>query len=158
MVTVAARLVTERRRHPPGRRDLTARYLNSCKAERDGINGDKSNGGSLLSGAQMAPAASPLSAAADRRSSREPPQITLCVADDTSLLISDSNIASLTTKATQELRRVQQWFQDNGLLLNTDKTKCIRFCHANRDFDHSLLVKSLDKSIKQVIAAQGACQ
>nr|CAI5858612.1 unnamed protein product [Callosobruchus analis] len=66
-------------------------------------------------------------------------------ADDTTLVIS-----GITSGATQKLLVVQRWFQDNWLLLNTNKTKCISFCHENRDFDHNLLVKSLDSSIEQV--------
>nr|CAI5846332.1 unnamed protein product [Callosobruchus analis] len=75
-------------------------------------------------------------------------------ADDTSLLISAHNITSLSLLATEELQRVQQWFQDNGLSLNTNKTNFIRFNYLNRSHDHSLLVRSVHTSIEQVDAAK----
>ncbi|VEN40850.1 unnamed protein product [Callosobruchus maculatus] len=61
-------------------------------------------------------------------------------ADDTSLLISTHNVTSLSQSATEELQRVQQWFLDNGLSLNTNKTNFIRFSYLNNSYDHSLLI------------------
>nr|CAH7756615.1 unnamed protein product [Callosobruchus chinensis] len=76
-------------------------------------------------------------------------------ADDTSLLISAHNITSLSLSATEELQGVQQWFQDNGLPLNTNKTNFIWYNnYLNRSHDHSLLVRSVHTSIEQIDAAK----
>nr|CAI5844362.1 unnamed protein product [Callosobruchus analis] len=75
-------------------------------------------------------------------------------ADDMSLLISAHNTTSLSLSATEELQRVQQWFQDNGLSLNTNKTNFIQFNYLNRSNDHSLVVRSVHTSIEQVDAAK----
>nr|CAI5822230.1 unnamed protein product [Callosobruchus analis] len=75
-------------------------------------------------------------------------------ADDTFLLISTHNITSLSLSATEELQMVQQWFQANGLSLNTNKINFIRFNYLNRSHDHSLLVRSVHTSIEQVDAAK----
>nr|CAI5822050.1 unnamed protein product [Callosobruchus analis] len=74
-------------------------------------------------------------------------------AADTSLMISARNITSLSLLATEELQRVHQWFQDNGLSLNTNKTNFIRFNYLNRSHDHSL-VRSVYTSIEQADAAK----
>nr|CAI5861113.1 unnamed protein product [Callosobruchus analis] len=75
-------------------------------------------------------------------------------ADYTSLMISAHNITSLSLSATEELQRVQQWFQDNGLSLNISKTNFILFNYLNRSHDHSLLLRSVHTSIEQVDAAK----
>nr|CAI5823520.1 unnamed protein product [Callosobruchus analis] len=75
-------------------------------------------------------------------------------ADDRSLLISAHNITSLSRSATEELQRVQQWFQDNGLSLIINMTNFIRFNYLNRSHDHSLLVRSVHTSIERSDAAK----
>ena len=43
-------------------------------------------------------------------------------ADDTNLLLADSNINALHSSAESELKRVSQWINDNKLKLNISKT------------------------------------
>lgn len=53
-------------------------------------------------------------------------------ADDTTVLFSSNNIASLTSTANSVLAKIHRWSQDNGLKINTDKTKAILFQAKNK--------------------------
>lgn len=55
-------------------------------------------------------------------------------ADDTTILVQGRNLKFLYTKMQRELDTLSIWFSDNGLSLNTDKTKSMllspkNFCH-----------------------------
>ncbi len=46
-------------------------------------------------------------------------------ADDTTLQASDSDIVALQDKLNSDLSAINQWFYENRLVLNTDKTVCM---------------------------------
>ena len=48
-------------------------------------------------------------------------------ADDTSIVISDKQNVKIEEKSQRVLNEVSNWFCDNSLFLNTDKTQCVRF-------------------------------
>jgi hypothetical protein len=51
----------------------------------------------------------------------------LLYADDTSVLVSGTNIQELQTKSTVALDNINNWLMRNGLSLNLKKTKLIKF-------------------------------
>ena len=60
-------------------------------------------------------------------------------ADDTTLFIDDSSIVSLSRNINMELSKLNNWFIDNRLSLNTDKTNYILFnCKFNSKFNVNL--------------------
>nr|CAI5834367.1 unnamed protein product [Callosobruchus analis] len=74
--------------------------------------------------------------------------------DDTSLIIDREGLANIASTATDELMRVEQWFSDNGLVLNHSKTTFFNFeCRQNAS-NYSLLVGSLNGLISQVDTAK----
>lgn len=52
--------------------------------------------------------------------------------DDTTVLFLSNNIASLISTANSVLAKIHRWSQDNGLKINTDKTKAILFQAKNK--------------------------
>lgn len=55
-------------------------------------------------------------------------QAQICLfADDTSLTVSDFNLSNLEIKAYSESNALLQWFNENKLVLNGDKTQLLRF-------------------------------
>ena len=55
----------------------------------------------------------------------------LLFADDTTLLLSDSNIENLIKKVTVEFKKVADYFRSHKLALHTDKTKFILFSNSS---------------------------
>lgn len=61
-------------------------------------------------------------------------------ADDTSLIISDPVFDVLQDKCTANLRNLQDWYSDNSLYLNLQKTHYLRFHSRQRDCEPVNLV------------------
>ena len=76
---------------------------------------------------------------------------TTLYADDTALLISDSNILSLECKVNHELEKIKLWLQNNKLSLNCSKTNYMIFNkqpHKTCHFDLKLYINNI--SIQRV--------
>lgn len=71
-------------------------------------------------------------------------------ADDTSLLVSSNSIGSLVEKANVQIREATSWYVNNNLILNDTKSVIMRFDLSCKTIDHSLLVTTTEKSLKQV--------
>ena len=84
-------------------------------------------------------------------------QILDMYADDTTLQASDSDITSLQAKLNHDLSAINQWFIDNRLVLNTDKTVSMLLATHQRLAtvkDTDLNFKVGDKDIQQVKEAK----
>lgn len=57
-------------------------------------------------------------------------------ADDTSIIISDKNISILETKCNILLKNLSNWFCENSLFLNAEKTQAITFHNIQRKCDY----------------------
>lgn len=74
-------------------------------------------------------------------------------ADDTNLLLADTNVNTLHSKAESELKLVNQWINDNKLKLNISKTNYIFF--QNRSLKRNFPTLHLDgDSLTQVTHAK----
>lgn len=70
-------------------------------------------------------------------------------ADDTSILVSDSNVNNVIKKANVQVHEAHEWFSDNTLVLNNKKSTFIRFNVSNCNFNYSFLIKTKDGKIRQ---------
>ena len=59
--------------------------------------------------------------------------ISILFADDTTFLISDINTTELESKANRILEHASDWFLNNELTLNSDKTRIIKYNNINPD-------------------------
>ena len=70
-------------------------------------------------------------------------------ADDTCLIMTDSNLKLLNKKVNMEINKVSQWMNLNKLKLNYDKCKYILFKPSNKKIDDNITFQiSLTNSIK----------
>lgn len=84
--------------------------------------------------------------------------IALCVkdgsmvlfADDTSYLFSDKDVISLTEQLQIRINKLVEWFDDNRLHINNDKSVFIHFTPRTNELNLSYLLKIHGKSIMQV--------
>lgn len=53
-------------------------------------------------------------------------------ADDTSVLVHDKNLDILKRKTKETMNVLYEWFSNNKLTVNKEKTKLINFCHTNK--------------------------
>ena len=65
---------------------------------------------------------------------------TLLFADDTALLMSGPNILYLQSTINDELKTVQEWFMQNKLTLNLNKTNWLLFHPAKEKQSHHFLL------------------
>jgi hypothetical protein len=59
--------------------------------------------------------------------------LSLLYADDTSILVSGTNIDEIQERSKLMLNSLSQWFKCNGLTLNSRKTKVLKFETINQD-------------------------
>jgi hypothetical protein len=69
--------------------------------------------------------------------------------DDTSVLITANNLKDLQMRSSSILKYMSKWFAANGLSLNIDKKKAIKFNLSNSQED-SFHIPYKDKEIKQL--------
>lgn len=50
-------------------------------------------------------------------------------ADDTNVLVTENNFDALEQKASSSISKVSEWFHNNSLIVNNNKTQCILFTH-----------------------------
>ncbi|KAG5889804.1 hypothetical protein JTB14_031352 [Gonioctena quinquepunctata] len=60
------------------------------------------------------------------------------------------NIENLTKEETTTMNLVQNWFEENNLIMNEKKPSLIRFNYANTGGDQSLLVQG-DPSVNEIV-------
>lgn len=70
-------------------------------------------------------------------------------ADDTSSIVSANNFEDLSIKATNCVKQMTEWCQNNGLVLNTQKTNILLFSPIGVNPEISLLVRSEQQILKQ---------
>lgn len=70
-------------------------------------------------------------------------------ADDTTLLISDHETASMVTKANELLNETYEWIAKNRLVLNFNKTKFMKFNSIRQNNDH-IQIKLNTDNVEQV--------
>jgi len=63
----------------------------------------------------------------------------LSFADDTSLIISDTDISTLYQRANVEMNNLFEWFCANDLSLNKNKTKYMVFKGGTKNVDFNIL-------------------
>jgi hypothetical protein len=71
-------------------------------------------------------------------------------ADDTTIYITGGNLKFLTKKINEDLKYVAQWFDDNSLSLNVEKSNHIIFKPSNRKPDWSGKIKVSNEEIMRV--------
>lgn len=77
------------------------------------------------------------------------PDAAVVYADDTNLLVSDSNLKTVTDQANKSADEFHQWCQNNGLVLNVSKTFYTIFLPKNVTLNYSPLIKINHQSVAQ---------
>jgi hypothetical protein len=78
----------------------------------------------------------------------------LSFADDTSLIISDTDISTLYQRANVEMNNLFEWFCANGLSLNKNKTKYMVFKGGTKNLDFNILDISVGGTHLEQIGSQ----
>lgn len=78
---------------------------------------------------------------------------TVLFADDTSILISERSQEELENKSNEILCKLTKWFSMHNLILNSDKTNCIRFTTKNKEITE-INLNYLDNSIQNVTSVK----
>lgn len=71
-------------------------------------------------------------------------------ADDSNFLVNDTDLDNAISKANAVSREIGYWADANGLLLNSAKSRIVKFLPKNVSVDSSVLVRSDKVSIEQV--------
>jgi hypothetical protein len=71
-------------------------------------------------------------------------------ADDTSVIISNSNFTEFSTTANLVLARMIEWFSTNRLVLNLEKTNILKFATNNRTY-YALTIGHKNKFIEEEV-------
>ena len=79
----------------------------------------------------------------------------LLSADDTNILLRNTNIENLIDIANTELKKLTDWFIANSLSLNVAKINCILCCNSHKYYDSDLVQIILSGHVmKQIQHAQ----
>lgn len=71
-------------------------------------------------------------------------------ADDANILMCDKEISSLVNNCNIATMEFAEWCQENGLMLNRNKTFYMRFCTKNISPDYNVLIRLSGKSIQGI--------
>jgi hypothetical protein len=77
-------------------------------------------------------------------------------ADDTSVIISNSNLTELSTTANLVLARMIEWFSTNRLVLNLEKTNILEFVTNNLPYC-ALTIGHKDKYVEEAVHLKFLC-
>lgn len=73
----------------------------------------------------------------------------LLFADDSSFLISNSKIEHTINEANLKISQAHEWFTENNLVLNNNKSTFLRFSNLKENYQESLLIKTKNGTIRQ---------
>lgn len=82
-----------------------------------------------------------------------PPEILYLYADDTALILENTNLVNLINIGNNYLNLVNTWLENNGLKLNISKTEFIIFANPGKSIDESICTLNISgREVKRVFA------